>query len=230
MDPHSEKYMEHTPYNYVFNNPTNGIDPDGKDGKLVKDENNLTVQVTLNYSQESLDRYNSSVGEYTQGQLENDFNNYYVSANGEYELDGQSYNVSFEVSFNVVEIDNDMPSADSQNGSANLEFRADKEGAGSHNTNTISLNKAPRGMSGAEDTGGSLSHEIVHALGVPDTKEYVSGKLSSYSSNRSLKPSEVSTMITPSVKYANENNISKGTILITHSRPKTGRKSPKLLQ
>lgn len=133
------------------------------------------------------------------------------------------------MSFNVVEKDNDMPSADSQNGSTNLEFRADNEGGGSHKANTISLNKSPRGMSGAEDTGGSLSHEIIHALGVPDTKENKSGKLSSYSSNRSLKPSEVSTMLTPCLKYANENDISKGTFLITHTRSKTGRQDPKLL-
>ena len=35
MDPHAEKYARLTPYNYVYNNPVNAIDPNGKDGILI---------------------------------------------------------------------------------------------------------------------------------------------------------------------------------------------------
>ena len=217
-------------YAYCNNNPINFIDPDGRDGELVVDGNNLNVKVTLNYSQESLDRYNSTRGEYTQKQLENDFQNYYQTANREYEIEGQMYNVSFEISFNVFEKDSDMPSADAKDGTTNLTFDASKSGAGSHRGNTIALHNSPRGMAGAEDTGGSLSHEIIHGLEVTDTKEYFSGKLSSYSANRNLQPSEVSTMLATAVNFAKENNITQGSILISHSRPQSSREEPILLK
>ena len=226
IDPHAEKYVVLSPYNYVYNNPINAFDLDGRDGKLVIDGNNLIVKVTLNYSQESLNRYNENLGEYTQEQFKNDFTNYYSSANGSYTIDGEDYNVSFEIQFNVFENESDMPSPRSRDGSTNLTFVSEETGAGSHLNNTIALHSSPRGMAGAEDTGGTLSHEIAHALGAPDTKEASSGKLSSYSRNRSLQPSEVSTMLTPAIKYAKENSITQGSVLITHSRPKTGREDP----
>jgi len=35
IDPHSDKYSGYSPYNYVYNNPINAIDQDGRDGKLI---------------------------------------------------------------------------------------------------------------------------------------------------------------------------------------------------
>jgi RHS repeat-associated protein len=35
IDPHSDSYLDLTPYHYVYNNPVNSIDPDGKDGYLL---------------------------------------------------------------------------------------------------------------------------------------------------------------------------------------------------
>ena len=114
--------------------------------------------------------------------------------------------------------------AESKDGSTNLTFDTNKEGAGSHFL--ITLGNSPRGSAGAEDTGGSLSHEIIHGLGVTDTKEYTSGKLSSYSTDRSLQSSEVIQMIQPAMQFAKENNIKNGSVLITHSRGSKPRDYP----
>ena len=35
MDPHADRYSEYTPYNYVYSNPMNGIDEDGRDGIVI---------------------------------------------------------------------------------------------------------------------------------------------------------------------------------------------------
>jgi uncharacterized protein RhaS with RHS repeats len=35
VDAMASKYMDYSPYNYVYNNPTNAIDPNGKDGILI---------------------------------------------------------------------------------------------------------------------------------------------------------------------------------------------------
>ncbi len=178
----------------------------------------MVVKVTLNYSQESLDRYNSKMGKLTQGQFQNDFKNYYEASNGQYEIDGQKYDVSFDVSFNVASKDADMPSANAKDGTTNLTFDADLTRDGTHLGNLITIGRSPRGGAGAEDTGGTLSHEIIHGLGVPDTKEDTSGKLSSYSPKRNLQQSEVSQMLLPAIQFSKENNITQGSVLITHSR------------
>jgi len=35
VDPHAEKYFSWSPYNYVYDNPINAVDPDGRDGIII---------------------------------------------------------------------------------------------------------------------------------------------------------------------------------------------------
>jgi RHS repeat-associated protein len=38
IDPHAERYLSWTPYNYVYNNPLKFIDPSGRDAELTKEQ------------------------------------------------------------------------------------------------------------------------------------------------------------------------------------------------
>lgn len=80
--------------------------------------------------------------------------------------------------------------------------------------NVITMGNSPRFNEEKADFNGTFSHEILHGLGVPDTKENNSGKLSSYSLERTLSSDEISDMLVPCVQFIKKNNIQKGKVLI----------------
>ncbi len=49
VDPSAEKYTSFTPYNYCFNEPTNWVDPDGRDAiaQVDQDKKTITIQATI---------------------------------------------------------------------------------------------------------------------------------------------------------------------------------------
>ena len=47
-DPHFELYSTFSPYTYCYNNPVKYIDPTGKDGLVVVDEENKTITIKVN--------------------------------------------------------------------------------------------------------------------------------------------------------------------------------------
>ena len=84
----------------------------------------------------------------------------------------------------------------------------------SHVNNIITMGNSPRLDEENMDFCGSFSHEVIHGLGVPDTKENKSGKLSSYSPQRALSSDEISNILEPCVLFIKKNNIQNGKVLI----------------
>ena len=99
-------------------------------------------------------------------------------------------------------------------GEINLIFGPSKNSA-NHLKNVIIISSPLRNYE-KNDLMGTLSHEILHTLGLKDSKN--SGWLSSYDLNRKLHPEEVAIMLGPCVDIINKENITNGEITIPRSK------------
>ena len=91
VDPMADKYPSISPYAYCAWNPVKLVDPNGEDGVCVVNGKSLTVIVVINYSQEEMNKYLKQIDYNHPNAFINDFANYYQSANGIYNIDGDSY-------------------------------------------------------------------------------------------------------------------------------------------
>ena len=210
VDPMSDKYPSLSPYAYCAWNPVKLVDPDGKDGVCVVNGKSLTVNVIINYSQKEMDKYLKQIDYNYSNAFKNDFAHYYQSANGTYSIDGNDYDVSFNIIFNNID---DIDDFKAEKGSMFLKFDMETSSS-SHVNNIITMGNSPRLDEENMDFCGSFSHEVIHGLGVPDTKENKSGKLSSYSPQRAISSDEISNILEPCVLFIKKNNIQNGKVLI----------------
>ena len=213
VDPLADKYPSLSPYAYCAWNPVKLVDPDGRDGVLKVDGNNLIVELTINYTEETLEKAKKIDVDYNS--LKNDVNNFLTSKNGIYNICGTDYNVKFDISFNKVE---KLPTdIENRYGEVNLIFEPGKNSA-DHLKNVIKIS-SPRRNYERNDLGGSLSHEILHTLGLKDSSN--PEWLSSYDMNRYLHPEEVVIMLEPCINLINNANITNGKITIPRSKKLT---------
>ena len=106
IDPLCEKYYSISPYAYCANNPVNRIDPDGRDGVLVVNNNEKTLTIRAVYYVETGSRVSRNTGE-SKGYSTKDITHMNEKINGKlngYNLtvsegDYSGYSVLFDLSF-----------------------------------------------------------------------------------------------------------------------------------
>ena len=230
VDPMADKYPNLSPYAYCAWNPVKLVDPDGNDGVCVVNGKNLMVNVIVNYSQKGMDEYLKQIDYNHSDAFKNDFAHYYQSVNGTYSICGNDYNISFNITFNNVD---DLENFSAEKGSMSLKFDMGNNNS-NYLDNVITMGNSPRFDEENKDFKGSFSHEVLHGLGIADTKEASSGKLSSYSYERMLTLDEITEMLEPCIQFINKNGIQKGKVLIPennhYSTSRNSRAEPVLLE
>ena len=230
VDPMADKYPSISPYAYCAWNPVKLVDPEGKDGICVVNGKSLSVSVIINYSQKEMDNYLKQIDYDNPNAFKNDFCNYYQSAKGTYTIDGKEYDISFNIIFNNIDGIEDFKA---ERGSMFLRFDMENNNS-TYKDNVIKMGNSPRFDYEHADFGGTFSHEIIHGLGIPDTKESSSGRLSKYSLNRSLQPDEITDILMPCVQLINNNGIENGRVLIPEnnrsSNNQNSRSKPVILE
>ena len=108
VDALASQYDAWSPYNYVYNNPANGIDPDGRSGVVEKDDENATLTVRSHlyfYQERGQGRKGKRQWKAAQKDVAaalGEINSLWNATNGVVEIDGKEYKVKFEVTGELV--------------------------------------------------------------------------------------------------------------------------------
>ena len=167
-DPHAERYYSISPYAAFANNPVNVIDPDGRDYRMIIDQENNRITIAATYyattqdmtsAQQSVDYWNNQSGNFT-----------YQTK------DGGNYTVDFSLTAVEVQTDASM-SAGQIRGALNTALSGDISGAGNvfqvvgnsdlgENINGTTSGGNFIRVKDAQKTADTGAHEVGHTLGL----------------------------------------------------------------
>jgi RHS repeat-associated protein len=226
IDPHAEKYVNWSPYSWVMNNPISRIDPDGRDGILTVDKEKKTAMLSMTIHTSRMDMKNLSKMmnpsgleksfEQLLGSLHQQFSSEFPETGGEespakIDVDGESYDVSFSLNFEVHDTDEARDEAWANDKTSNRlkvyavgdsDYLASYLGDGSR---TFRFNAS----SPYKDN--TMGHEYLHGIGKEHsfpTKGDVYDKsfvypLSSYGENRQLMRDDYEGIISNAIRRSN---------------------------
>ena len=230
VDPMADKYPSISPYAYCAWNPVKLVDPDGRDGEAIVDKNKNTIDITMrfyyNKNDEKLQKYVFGMNPYEESQIEKDKENGFGSQKWSVvDYNDKEWTVSFSIEYVALESDEEVKKALGNDPMANaLIFDPELAGksAGKWDPNSRTVAIGPGSIDNFHlDYAGTLTHEMGHALGLPDSDSFAevgnslhkAEKLNygimSYSIGRKILPHELQYGVNRIVKEANisTNNI-----------------------
>jgi hypothetical protein len=213
-------------YAYVWNNPLNAIDPDGRNGIITVDKKkkHVNVQQDVHYLKGAFEKGpnfsgSSNVMDFISGLME--------TINHEYgdffniDVDGESYSASFSVNFVEHSSEESLAEA-SSNGEDVIDFKASGFNNGSYKPGIVDGKGGKYNIPQAENfTRSSLfAHEYGHSFGLDhDQGQIISGpsgvsssggkkgrlgSIMTYAGLRYVTAKDVSDIVSPAVRKANE--------------------------
>ncbi len=201
VDPMSDKYPNISPYNYCLWNPIRVVDPDGRDGEVVVNKNDMTISIAvrLYYNRNQLGIRNIVGTGEDPSQIDLALQKGFSSREWGYtDENNDVWKVSFDVSFIPQNSDGEvekMLSSDPMGNKLCYDVNLGASGHWESASRTISLGTKSVIDVYLDDVG-TLTHEIGHAWGLPDAKDVSEGVMGSngamsYNSCRRVNEKEV---------------------------------------
>ena len=178
VDPMSDKYPSLSPYNYCAWNPMKIVDPDGRDGEIIIDQESKNIKVSANYYYSSSGKYaldpnKSKANRFITNFKNSTLNSWASDIKEALSNDSRYEGYSINVEFNVYECSDPQSSATNDPIGNWLSVNPERtSGASTVDCNNISI--APLNYVIGENSefdeyfSGFLKHEVGHTFGLYD--------------------------------------------------------------
>ena len=178
VDPMADKYPSLSPYNYCAWNPMKIVDPDGRDGEIIIDQESKNIKVSANYYYSSSGKYaldpnKSKANRFITNFKNSTLNSWASDIKEALSNDSRYEGYSINVEFNVYECSDPQSSATNDPIGNWLSVNPERtSGASTVDCNNISI--APLNYVIGENSefdeyfSGFLKHEVGHTFGLYD--------------------------------------------------------------